>query len=395
MASSTLLTTPQWVRARLSGVKEEFLKNSSFNLSDEVSAARILLDRPNQEYCETDRQELGSVLPASERMAELLGLDDPSIVQDVLRNALLDPLVESTSTRGKRIRGQLVTLIYRMVSDIPSSLLAAKQCGWCADIVELIHTGSLVIDDIEDGSSVRRGRPALHVRFGLPIALNTGNWLYFWPFELLRETELPADKISYVYERCHRTLLRAHFGQAVDLGARVDSLPQHRVAAVCLASLKLKTGALMGFASILGGVIAGASQPVLSILDDFGRELGVSLQMFDDLGNLIGKCEPAKRYEDLRLSRPSWVWACAADSSASKAYEDFRTAVGSLPDAHELELWSEAHNLVGRVRACARSYLDAAFRQLKDRLDSANVRCSRRAFEDLRELGEEITIAYG
>jgi geranylgeranyl pyrophosphate synthase len=372
------------------------LKNSSLDLSNEVSVGRIILDGPkNQEYCETAREGLGSRLPANERMAELLGLDDPSIVQDVLRNALLDPLAESTSTRGKRIRGQLVTLGYRLVSDTPASLLAAKQCGWCADVVELIHTGSLVIDDIEDGSSVRRGRPALHVQFGVPIAVNTGNWLYFWPFELLRETELPPDKIFYVYEHCHRTLLRAHFGQAVDLGARVESLPQCRVAAVCLASMKLKTGALMGFASILGGAIAGASQDGLSILDEFGRELGVSLQMFDDLGNLIGKCEPAKRYEDLRLSRPSWVWACAADNSTSRAYEEFCNAVRSLPDAHELEVWAETHNLVERVRACAHGYLDAVFRQLKERLDGANVRWSRRAFEDLRELGEEITVAYG
>ena len=372
------------------------MKNSSLSLLNEVAAGHILLDRPKiQEDWNTDREELGGMLPASERLAELLGLDDPSTVEDVLRNALLDPLAASTSTRGKRIRGQLVTLGYRLVSDTPASLLTAKQCGWCANVVELIHTGSLVIDDIEDGSSVRRGRPALHVQFGLPIALNTGNWLYFWPFELLRETELPADKIFYVYERCHRTLLRAHFGQAVDVGARVELLPQHRVAAVCLASMKLKTGALMGFASILGGAIAEASEPVLSILEDFGRELGVSLQMFDDLGNLIGKREPAKRYEDLRLSRPSWVWACAADGSSSKAYEEFRSAVGSLPDAHELELWSEAHNFVERVRACARSYLDGAFRQLKERLDSANVRWSRRAFEDLRELAEEITVAYG
>jgi geranylgeranyl pyrophosphate synthase len=335
------------------------------------------------------------MLPANESMAELLGLDDPSIVEDVLRSALLDPLAESTSTRGKRIRGQLVTLSYRLVSDTPASFLAAKQCGWCADVVELIHAGSLVIDDVEDGSSVRRGRPALHVQFGVPIAVNAGNWLYFWPFELLRQTELPVDKIFYVYEHCHRTLLRAHFGQAVDLGARVDSLPQRRVAAVCLASMKLKTGALMGFATILGGAIAGASEGVLSILDEFGRELGVSLQMFDDLGNLIGKCEPVKRYEDLRLSRPSWVWACAADSSTSRAYRQFCTAVRSLPDAHELDLWSEAHNLAERVRACAHRYLDAAFRQLKERLDSANVRWSKRAFEDLRELGNEITIAYG
>jgi geranylgeranyl pyrophosphate synthase len=133
----------------------------------------------------------------------------------------------------------------------------------------------------------------------------------------------------------------------------------------------------------------------LSILDQFGQDLGVSLQMFDDLGNLIGKCEPAKRYEDLRLSRPSWVWACAAQSSSSKAYAEFCTAVGNLPDARKLESWSEAHNLTERVRVCARGYLDSAFRQLKERLDSANVRWSKRAFEDLQELGEEIAVAYG
>jgi geranylgeranyl pyrophosphate synthase len=387
-----LLSGPYYFRV----LREEVLKNSSLDLSNEVPAGRIISDEPkNHEYWNTGREGFGSMLPANESMAELLGLDDPSIVEDVLRSALLDPLAESTSTRGKRIRGQLVTLSYRLVSDTPASFLAAKQCGWCADAVELIHAGSLVIDDVEDGSSVRRGRPALHVQFGVPIAVNAGNWLYFWPFELLRQTELPVDKIFYVYEHCHRTLLRAHFGQAVDLGARVDSLPQRRVAAVCLASMKLKTGALMGFATILGGAIAGASEGVLSILDEFGRELGVSLQMFDDLGNLIGKCEPVKRYEDLRLSRPSWVWACAADSSTSRAYRQFCTAVRSLPDAHELDLWSEAHNLAERVRACAHRYLDAAFRQLKERLDSANVRWSKRAFEDLRELGNEITIAYG
>ena len=374
------------------------MKNSSFDLWNGaiVPAERIVLDEPeNHELRNTSRERLGSMLPANERLAELLGLDDPSTVEDVLRSALLDPLAELTSTRGKRIRGQLVTLGYRLVSDTPASVLVAKQCRSCADVVELIHAGSLVIDDIEDGSIVRRGRPALHVQFGVPIAVNAGNWLYFWPFELLRQTELPNDKIFYIYEHCHRTLLRAHFGQAVDLGARVDSLPQRRVAGACLASMKLKTGALMGFATILGGAIAGASERVLSILDEFGRELGVALQMFDDLGNLIGKCEPAKRYEDLKLCRPSWVWACAANSSTPRAYEQFCSAVGTLPDAHELDLWIEAYNLVERVRASAHRHLDTTFRQLKERLDSDDVRWSKRAFEDLRELGEEITVAYG
>ncbi len=372
------------------------MKNLSLNLSNEVSAERIFSDQAkNQEQRNIGREGLRSMLPKTERMAELLGLDDPSIVQDILRGALIDPLAEATSTRGKRIRGQLVTLGYRLVSDTPACVLATKQCGWCAAIVELIHTGSLVIDDIEDGSSVRRGRPALHLQFGVPIAVNAGNWLYFWPFELLRETELPVDKIFYLYEHCHRTLLRAHFGQAVDLGAPVRSLPQHRVAPVCLASMKLKTGALMGFATILGGAIARASEGALSILDQFGQDLGVSLQMFDDLGNLIGKCEPAKRYEDLRLSRPSWVWACAADSSTREHTQS------SVPQSVVYRMrinWSHGLRRItlqnGSV-SMPEVIWTAAFRQLKERLDSANVHWSKRAFEDLRELGEEIAVAYG
>ena len=374
---------------------EDALKNSSFDLSDAVffkTNGAISKEAASPDF---RREELNGVLPGNGRLRDLLGLEDPSSVEDVLRTALLDPLAQLTSTRGKRIRGQLVALGYRLVSETPASVLPVEQCLLCADVVELIHAGSLVIDDIEDGSPVRRGRPALHVQCGIPIALNAGNWLYFWPFELLRETELPNDKILYVYEHCHRTLLRAHFGQAVDLGARVDTLPQCHIAPVCLASMKLKTGALMGFAAILGGAIAGASEPVLSILDEFGRELGVALQMFDDLGNFLGKCEPAKRYEDLKLSRPSWVWACAANNSTSEEYERFCMAVGRLPDAHELDLWIEKHNLIDRVRASARWHLDKAFRQLRERLDSDNVQWSRRAFDELRELGEEITVAYG
>jgi geranylgeranyl pyrophosphate synthase len=374
------------------------LKNSTFNLFNGtfVPPRPAVFDRPeNPDSRNSTPERFASMLPPNERVAELLGLDDPSSIEDVLRSALLEPLAELTESRGKRIRGQLVSLAYRLVNDTPASRLAAKQCRSCADVVELIHAGSLVIDDVEDGSSVRRGRPALHVQFGVPIAVNAGNWLYFWPFELLRETELPTDKIFYIYEQCHRTLLRAHFGQAVDLGARIDSLPQCRVAGTCLASMQLKTGALMGFATVLGGAVAAASERVLSILDAFGRELGVALQMFDDLGNLLGKFEPAKRYEDLRLCRPSWVWACAANSSTPKAYEQFCTAVGSLPVAHELESWVQSHDLVERVRASAHQRLDAVFQQLEERLDSEGVQWSRAAFEDLRELGEEITIAYG
>jgi len=275
------------------------------------------------------------------------------------------------------------------------SLTAAKQCRDCAEVVELIHAGSLIVDDIEDGSALRRGRPALHMQYGIPLALNAGNWLYFWPFELLKEAGLAAEQLVSSYERYNRTLLRAHFGQALDLGAKMAQLPQQSVTEVCLAGMTLKTGALMGFAAALGGTVAGTSQPVQNLLEQFGVDLGVALQMFDDLGNVIGKCDPQKRYEDLSLARPSWVWACAANASDAYAYEDFLDAVAKLPDVERLESWLGDHNLIRVTRASARRQLERAYEKLEQGLRDAGIGWSARTFGELRLLGEEIAVAYG
>jgi geranylgeranyl pyrophosphate synthase len=372
------------------------------NLTFERAGAAIAQRKRPVEERRDGRQQGGSkdshfqVLPEDTRLAELLGFADAPAVENILRTALLEPVADLTANPGKRIRAQLVSFSYRLLNgDAPPSVAAAKQCRACAEAIELIHAGSLVVDDIEDGSPVRRGRPALHLRYGIPVALNAGNWLYFWPFQLLKDTGLAADDLLFVYERYHRTLLRAHFGQALDLGAKVDALAKGSVEEVCLASMRLKTGALMGFATLLGGAIADAPESMLAVLDDFGRDLGVALQMFDDLGNVIGKCEPSKRYEDLILCRPSWIWACAAQYSSPELYREFVAAVRQLPDTEDLNAWLEKQSLVEKTRASARSHLDRSFDQLKKRLIAERVRWSARAFDELRALGEEIAVVYG
>jgi geranylgeranyl pyrophosphate synthase len=342
------------------------------------------------------KQNAETLLPGREQWTRLLGLEDGGAVEEVLRRALLDPVDELISLRGKRIRGQLVDFSYRLLNGaMPSAVRVARRCRLAAQAVELIHAGSLIVDDIEDGSVVRRGRPALHLRYPMPIALNAGNWLYFWPFDLFKEMALPRDRLLLIYESCHRTLLRAHFGQAMDLGAKIHTLAHKDVGDVCLASMRLKTGALMGFAALLGGVIASASERLLSVLDDFGRDLGVALQMFDDLGNAIGKCEPSKRYEDLMLARPSWVWACAAQNSTAAEYRQFLAAVRRLPDAKDLEACLIGRDIIERTRNSARAYLDASFAALERHLKAARASWSQGAFDELHELGEEIAVAYG
>jgi hypothetical protein len=161
----------------------------------------------------------------SDRLADLLGLDDMAPVEEILAAGLLNPIAEVISNPGKRVRGQLVALCYRLASDesVPS-IASMRKCRSFADTVEFIHAASLIVDDIEDGSSMRRGRPALHIQYGMPLALNAGNWLYFWPYEFLKDAGLPADQLLLLYEHCHRTLLRAHFGQAIDLGVCLNAI---------------------------------------------------------------------------------------------------------------------------------------------------------------------------
>ena len=373
------------------------LKNESVDLCDNpVSASSDLIfdDLDTSDFRSIALDNFDRLSRGDGQMGELLGLEDVSAIEDLLHSALLKPVEGLVCQRGKGIRGQLVGLGYRLFSQSPPSLLAAKQCRSCAEIVELIHAGSLIIDDIEDGSRMRRGRPALHVQYGMPLALNAGNWLYFFPFQLLRHTQLPNDKILYLYEHCHQTLLRAHFGQAIDLGADIAAVMQARVSAACFASIKLKTGALMAFALVMGGVIADASEKLLSVLHDFGVDLGVALQMFDDLGNVTGKCEPAKKYEDLILSRPSWIWAHAADTATPEEYGRFVAAVRRLPNARALEMWMKEHDLVQRARNGAHFYLYSAFERLEERLGNERLRWSSRALDELRRLGREIASAY-
>jgi geranylgeranyl pyrophosphate synthase len=339
--------------------------------------------------------QLSGILPSGEELKQLLVLKHGVVADEIWDGALLAPIRDLTGRSGKRFRGQLVSLAYRLTSGAGRLSLAARErCAVVGEIAELIHAGSLVVDDIQDSSSMRRGAPALHVRYGVPLALNAGNWLYFWPFELFKRAGLSRDAEAFVYQRCQRMLLRAHFGQALDVGANIESIEQDQVPGVCLASMELKSGALMGFALLLGGLLADLPEPGLSVLDEFGHDLGVALQAFDDLGNVLGKRQAAKQYEDLLLHRPSWIWACAAQDYSPEKYRQFRAAVRKLPQREYLEHWFEENGLLETCRRRALEHMNDSFEALAEKLGTQNISWSREVFRELREVGANIAEAY-
>lgn len=228
--------------------------------------------------------------------------------------ALLDPARAFFSAPGKGFRSALVDLGWRMAGGalpVPPEL---------SIILEALHGGSLIVDDIEDHSSHRRGRPALYLTHGLPLALNTGNWLYFWALNLVQRLELPSGIELQLSRRLFSTLLHCHSGQALDLSVRLTALCQEELPSVVAVVSGLKTGQLMGLATSLGAMAAGGSAALVDALTAYGQQLGKALQMLDDLSNLSEQVDTAKRYEDLRNNRPSWVWAWLAEDLSSEHF---------------------------------------------------------------------------
>ena len=298
-------------------------------------------------------------------LQRLLGPAVANVDQSTFATALYRPLSEFLERPGKEFRAPLVATSYAL----------AGGRGPCPrqlqSIVEILHAGSLIVDDIQDQSNVRRGRPALHVEHGLPVALNAGNWMYFWAFSLVDQLDLSEATQLSLFRWMSRTLVACHHGQGLDLTAQMHDLAQDRVPGVVAASTRLKTGSLMELAAVLGAIAAGANEATVSQLTEFGCRLGIALQMLDDVGGLVSEKRALKGHEDLINGRPTWPWAWIAEELPPSEYDALRAMADQVGtrDLHP-EVLSKAMRraLSGSGRVRVRRYLHHAFSKLRDAL---------------------------
>ncbi|SFE48369.1 polyprenyl synthetase family protein [Streptomyces mirabilis] len=176
------------------------------------------------------------------------------------------------------------------------AVLGAEAAGGSAEAgvpgavaVELLHTFSLLHDDIMDGDALRRGRPAVWKAYGTGPAVLTGDALFALAVETLTAAPATSHAAAAVRRltRASRDLVR---GQADDLlfAHRPWTGPDAVSAGEYEAMAEHKTGALLGCALALGAGLAGAPQETAAALDRAGRHLGVAFQIADDLLGIWG-----------------------------------------------------------------------------------------------------------
>ncbi|VVT55615.1 uncharacterized protein SAPINGB_P004668 [Magnusiomyces paraingens] len=185
---------------------------------------------------------------------------------------LLGPYNYLTNLPGKDMRGRLV-LAFNMVLQVDSAALAI-----ISEIIGMLHTASLLIDDVEDSADLRRGFPVAHSIFGTAQTINTSNYIYF--MALARVRDLHSDRAVAIFTD---ELLNLHRGQGLDLYWR-DTLtcPSEEE---YIDMVMNKTGGLYRLAVRLMQEISNVEIDLIPLANVFG----IIYQIQDDYLNLQSK----------------------------------------------------------------------------------------------------------
>lgn len=303
----------------------------------------------------------------AKNLERLLGIEGPAAVA-LARRALVPPLADFLSRPGKELRARFLEHAFTIAVEVGPACACARLPPELPQVVEMLHAGSLIVDDVEDEALTRRGAPALHRTHGVATAINAGCWLYFWPQVVLGRLGLDADTAAAMQRRLSLTLLRCHHGQALDLAIRVTELSRAEIPAAVAMTTRLKTGSLFELAGVLGAMAAHAPVPVERALATFGREVGVVLQIVDDVSSILSPARREKAHEDLVGARPTWPWAWLADELEPRAFSALQHLAREVAagDAHPDELVDRMRaSLASDVRRRARERLDGAIASLR------------------------------
>jgi len=181
------------------------------------------------------------------------------------------------SAGGKRLRPGIVLLISRALS--PAGELGARHRR-LAEITEMIHTASLVHDDVVDGADTRRGVATVHSRFNHRVAVLAGDFLFAqasWHLANLDDLE--------VVKLLSRVIMDLADGEVKQGLFRYDTGQSF---ATYLEKSYCKTASLIANSARAAGVLSGLEEPRLDALQQFGRQLGLAFQVVDDILDFTG-----------------------------------------------------------------------------------------------------------
>jgi geranylgeranyl diphosphate synthase type II len=256
--------------------------------------------------------------------------DCPRVVYEAMRYSL--------DAGGKRLRPILTLAAAETVGGAANPTQAIELALPAACAVELIHTYSLVHDDLPamDDDALRRGRPTNHVVYGEGMAILAGDGLLTEAFALL-SSEPRDPRFADRRIRAVHTIAVAAGGCGMVGGQAIDLLAVGSEGFDGHALQDMhgrKTGALIRAAAVAGAIMAGGDDAAIAAVDDYGRHLGLAFQIVDDILDVEGDAKDLGKTagKDARAGKPTYPSIYGLDESrrlASKRHDDAIAALRS------------------------------------------------------------------
>ena len=230
-------------------------------------------------------------------------------VVDAMRHGALDG--------GKRLRPFLVIAAADMFG-APRQRSIRTGCA-----VEMIHCYSLIHDDLPamDDSDLRRGRPSVHRAYDEATAILAGDALLTQAFEILAEAETHPD--GDVRCRLALELARASGKEGMVGGQMIDIYAEQKN--FDLAGIeelqRLKTGAIIRFSAIAGGIVGGASDAEVEALRLYAEDLGLAFQIVDDILDATADAQTLGKPsgQDAEMDKATFIKLLGMDGARRKA----------------------------------------------------------------------------
>jgi len=287
------------------------------------------------------------------------------ILQRVVQSSVPDMTAMALhllSAGGKRLRPALTILSAQFVGDANSRTLAF------AAAVELMHTATLIHDDVIDKAEMRRGRAAVHTLWGNEAAVMCGDFLYATAFSILAED----GDIEVIRTMAHASSQVCE-GEVLELQLAFNpniTEPQ------CIEIARLKTAELMAAACKIGVMSVGADGQIVNALDSFGRNLGIAFQIVDDVLDLEGSVEEIGKPvgSDLLEGKITLPVRLALDSLAEDEREVWVRRISERAvtphEVAQLAQFAREHGILEKARSVAKSFAERALANLRSIADN-------------------------
>lgn len=268
---------------------------------------------------------------------------------DAIQKTISDPIWEFLDRGGKRWRPALYLLLLEALG---ADLEKNKKTGDFAVVMELLHSGSLFVDDVEDDGKLRRGKRASHRIFGVDVALNAGNFLYFIPLLVFREAgkKMEPEIIKKAYEIFSREMTNIHIGQALDIHwhRNQTKITEEEYLQMCI----YKTGTIPRLAARLAALFSGFGKT--KELVKAVENISMSFQIQDDVLDVTKKGEERKKFgksfgNDIKEGKKTLM----VIHTLGKADEKDRKRLMEILDMHteKQELVEEAIGIMERYNS--------------------------------------------